>query len=191
MWEDPANAQGGKWVLTMKSNPPLLDQCWSWLAMALIGEEFDDYGEDVCGAVVSLRSKVDRIQLWIRGKDDVERVNGVGKKLVSLLDVSEADGIGLEFQVTSLSVSKGQSELTSILSVRSTTATTAHPPTSSFPSTHPSHNRPSEHLSTQIMQVAQRLILPSAAGQELGQWVVSGPAGHGDQDAVGRLPTKR
>jgi len=100
MWEDEANADGGKWVLTMKSNPQLLDRCWSWLTMALVGEEFDE-GDEICGAVVSLRSKVDRIQLWIRSKDDVERVNGIGKKLVKILDVSEADGIGLEFQYNS------------------------------------------------------------------------------------------
>ena len=67
--------------------------------MALVGEAFDE-GEEICGAVVSLRSKVDRIQLWIRGKEDVERVNGIGRKLVKLLDVTEADGIGLEFQVS-------------------------------------------------------------------------------------------
>lgn len=97
MWEDEANANGGKWVLTMKQNPQLLDRCWMWLAMALIGEDLDD-GDEICGAVVSLRSKVDRIQLWTRSKEDVERINGIGKKLVKLLDVSEADGIGLEFQ---------------------------------------------------------------------------------------------
>jgi translation initiation factor 4E len=98
MWEDEANANGGKWVLTMKNNPILLDRCWSWLAMALVGEELED-GDEICGAVVSLRSKVDRIQVWTRSKDDVERLNGIGKKLVKLLDVSEADGIALEFQV--------------------------------------------------------------------------------------------
>jgi translation initiation factor 4E len=49
--------------------------------------------------VISLRNKVDRIQMWTRSKDDVERLNGIGKKLVKLLDVSEADGIALEFQV--------------------------------------------------------------------------------------------
>ncbi|KAG9311895.1 translation initiation factor eIF 4e-like domain-containing protein [Chiua virens] len=97
MWEDAANAQGGKWVLTMKNNPALLDRCWTWLAMALVGEELEE-GDEICGAVVSLRSKVDRIQLWTRNKDDVERLNGIGKKLVKLLDVSEADSIGLEFQ---------------------------------------------------------------------------------------------
>ena len=97
MWEDPANANGGKWVLTMKNNPQLLDRCWSWLAMALVGEDLDE-GDESCGAVVSLRSKVYRIQLWTRSKEDVEKINGIGKKLVKLLDVSEADGIGLEFQ---------------------------------------------------------------------------------------------
>ncbi|KAH7882266.1 translation initiation factor eIF 4e-like domain-containing protein [Phlebopus sp. FC_14] len=97
MWEDAANAQGGKWVLTMKNNPTLLDRCWAWLAMALVGEELEE-GDDICGAVVSLRSKVDRIQVWTRSKEDVEKLNGIGKKLVKLLDVSEADSIGLEFQ---------------------------------------------------------------------------------------------
>ncbi|KAF8631102.1 hypothetical protein AX17_005147 [Amanita inopinata Kibby_2008] len=97
MWEDPANANGGKWVLTMKNNPALLDRCWGWVAMALVGEELEE-GDDICGAVVSLRSKVDRIQVWTRSKDDVEKLNRIGKKLVKLLDVSEADGIGLEFQ---------------------------------------------------------------------------------------------
>lgn len=53
----------------------------------------------IAHAVVSLRSKVDRIQLWTRSKEDVERINGIGKKLVKLLDIGETDGIGLEFQV--------------------------------------------------------------------------------------------
>ncbi|KAF8168893.1 eukaryotic translation initiation factor 4E-1A [Pholiota molesta] len=79
MWEDPANAEGGKWVLTMKNNPALLDRCWGWLAMALVGEELEE-NDEICGAVVSLRSKVDRIQVWTRSKED------------------RADNIGLEFQ---------------------------------------------------------------------------------------------
>ena len=106
MWEDPANSNGGKWVLTMKNNPSLLDRCWTWLAMALVGEELEE-GDDICGAVVSLRSRVDRIQVWTRSKDDVERLNGIGRKLVKLLDVSEADGIGFEFQVCTLVTVRG------------------------------------------------------------------------------------
>lgn len=117
MWEDPGNANGGKWVLTIKNNPQLLDRCWAWLAMALVGEELDEKDE-VCGAgayyclqifiwlerlciVVSLRAKIDRIQLWTRGKDDVEAINSLGKKFIKLLDVAEEQGVGLEFQVRS------------------------------------------------------------------------------------------
>ncbi|KAI5891924.1 translation initiation factor eIF4e [Schizophyllum commune H4-8] len=86
MWEDPAIANGGKWVLTMKNNPQLLDRCWNWLVMALVGEELEEGHDEICGAV------------WTRGKDDVQRLNGIGKKLVKLLDISEADGLGLQFQ---------------------------------------------------------------------------------------------
>ncbi|KXN84467.1 Eukaryotic translation initiation factor 4E type 2 [Leucoagaricus sp. SymC.cos] len=85
MWEDPANANGGKWVLTMKNNPELLDRCWSWLAMALVGQELED-GDEICGAVVSLRTKVDRIQLWTRSKDDVEKLNTIGKRMYNTED---------------------------------------------------------------------------------------------------------
>ncbi len=104
----------------MKSNPELLDRCWSWLAMALVGEELDERDE-ICGAgtlalqflvtsrdgsycssVVSLRTKLDRIQLWTRSKDDVERINSIGKRVVKLLDVATEPGIGFEFQVIRL-----------------------------------------------------------------------------------------
>jgi len=48
---------GGKWVLTMKNSPALLDWCWNWLMMGLVGEELED-GNEIC-AVVGLRTKVD------------------------------------------------------------------------------------------------------------------------------------
>ena len=128
MWEDEANANGGKWVLTMKNNPQLLDRCWTWLAMALVGEDLDE-GDEICGAVVSLRSKVDRIQLWTRSKDDLERINGIGKKMVKVLDVSEADSIGFEFQVRVYSLD--ENSLTQ--PVYSTTAMTVHHQTNSCP----------------------------------------------------------
>ncbi|KIY65297.1 translation initiation factor eIF4e [Cylindrobasidium torrendii FP15055 ss-10] len=106
MWEDPANKNGGKWVLTMKNSPELLDRCWFDLCMALVGEQIEttsgeeDQGE-ICGAVVSLRSKVDRIQVWVRSKDNVGRVNDIGKKIVEVLGVGEQDSVGVEFQYNS------------------------------------------------------------------------------------------
>jgi len=48
----------------MKNDLVLLNQCWQWLTMALGGKELDE-GNEICGAIVSLRSKVDHIQLWM------------------------------------------------------------------------------------------------------------------------------
>jgi translation initiation factor 4E len=145
MWEDEANANGGKWVLTMKNNPQLLDRCWNWLAMALVGEDMDE-GDEICGAVVSLRSKVDRIQLWTRSKEDVERINGIGRKMVKILDVSEADSIGFEFQVWSYSRSRGDGSLTQMAG--SITATTVRNQTDSSPSKQSPHLHIAPHSPT-------------------------------------------
>lgn len=163
MWEDEANANGGKWVLTMKNNPALLDRCWSWLAMALVGEELEDTDE-ICGAVVSLRSKVDRIQVWTRGKDDVERLNGIGKKLVKLLDVSEADSIGLEFQVRDKRIFHLLRTYTSVC--LSTTVMIVHSPTSSSRSS-PCHKHPTALPLLQVTPIKTLLAQGTPTAQSI------------------------
>ena len=52
MWEDEANKLGGKWIVRMRKG--LASRAWEELLFALIGEQFD-FGNDICGAVVSLR----------------------------------------------------------------------------------------------------------------------------------------
>lgn len=101
MWEDPANADGGKWTVSFSkasTNPAMLDRSWMWLVLALIGEELD-FDDDVTGAVVSIRPKADRISLWIRGRRDVSRVNALGKKLSDLLEIEKEPGVSLEFSL--------------------------------------------------------------------------------------------
>ena len=155
MWEDEANANGGKWVLTMKNNPQLLDRCWSWLAMALVGEDLDE-GDEICGAVVSLRSKVDRIQLWTRSKEDVEKINGIARKMVKLLDVSETDGIGLEFQVrVRLTLTGRVGYANGVRGPCSIIATTVPSRINSSPSRR-SHSRPTARRSTASRQASAR-----------------------------------
>ncbi|KAH8917152.1 translation initiation factor eIF4e [Atractiella rhizophila] len=98
MWEDTANQDGGKWVLTVKKpDNELLDRCWMWLVLALIGEVLDEKDE-VCGAVVSLKPRGHRIQLWTRSKSDVEGINSLGKRLIKLLEIEQEPGIQFEFQ---------------------------------------------------------------------------------------------
>ncbi|KAG0275242.1 hypothetical protein BGZ95_009044 [Linnemannia exigua] len=106
MWEDPANANGGRWIVTLLTkNPELLDRCWMELAYALVGEQLD-LGDDICGAVLSRRTKADRLAVWVRDKDNVEAINGIGKRLVKFLDLRK-EAISMEFLITTDAKSSG------------------------------------------------------------------------------------
>ncbi len=69
MWEDVHNINGGKWILEFskglnRESNPHLDEIWLEVLLCLIGEGFNDFGEEICGAVVNIRSKEDRISVW-------------------------------------------------------------------------------------------------------------------------------
>lgn len=64
MWEDKANKNGGRWMITLNRNQrPELDRYWIDTVLCMIGEAFDSFDE-VCGAVVNIRSKGDKIGEW-------------------------------------------------------------------------------------------------------------------------------
>ena len=107
MWEDPANARGGKWVISMR-NPALLDRCWTWLVFGLVGEELDA-GDDICGAVMSRRGRGDRIAVWVRDKDNTDVINSIGRRLLSLLDLKNERTISMEFQLNEDALRTGTS----------------------------------------------------------------------------------
>ncbi|KAK4688120.1 translation initiation factor 4E, partial [Tremellales sp. Uapishka_1] len=99
MWEDPANARGGKWVLHFKAAPAVLDGSWANLTMAMVGEILDP-DDEVCGIVVSSRPRIDRLQIWTRGREDVEKVNQIGKRIMDTLALEGRDleVVSMEFQ---------------------------------------------------------------------------------------------
>lgn len=88
-WEDPINANGGRWILTMhkksfdeKTN---IDKYWLETVLLMIGEGFeDDVGEYVVGAVVSIRAKCNRVAVWTTTCDQ-EPANSIGKTFKSRL----------------------------------------------------------------------------------------------------------
>ncbi|KAF8936768.1 hypothetical protein BGZ47_009331 [Haplosporangium gracile] len=127
MWEDPANASGGRWIVTLLTkNPELLDRCWMELAYALVGEQLD-LGDDICGAVLSRRTKADRLAVWVRDKDNVEAINGIGKRLIKFLDLAK-EKISLEFQITTDAKSSGLlKSYTSLETIRKELAWEAEP----------------------------------------------------------------
>jgi translation initiation factor 4E len=103
MWEDPANANGGKWVILFRSAPYLLDFAWANLPMALVGEILDPE-DKVCGVVASSRPKVDRIQVWTRSRDDVEGINLIGRRILESMSLEgrESENMSMDFQVCRL-----------------------------------------------------------------------------------------
>ncbi|KAK5993425.1 Eukaryotic translation initiation factor 4E-like 3 [Cladobotryum mycophilum] len=64
IWEDEVNRKGGKWVVRMKKG--VADRFWEDLLLSLIGDQFGDAGEDVCGAVLSMRNGEDILSIWTR-----------------------------------------------------------------------------------------------------------------------------
>lgn len=69
VWEDDENRKGGKWIMRLKKG--VADRYWEDLQMAIIGDQFAEAGEEVCGAVLSVRSGEDVLSVWT--KNDVGR----------------------------------------------------------------------------------------------------------------------
>lgn len=54
-FQDDANKMGGKWIIRLRKG--LASRCWENLILAMLGEQFM-VGEEICGAVVSVRFQV-------------------------------------------------------------------------------------------------------------------------------------
>uniref|UniRef100_A0A8C1F4N0 Eukaryotic translation initiation factor 4E family member 2 n=2 Tax=Cyprinus carpio TaxID=7962 RepID=A0A8C1F4N0_CYPCA len=67
MWEDDANKSGGKWIIRLRKG--LASRCWENLILAILGEQFM-VGEEICGAVVSVRFQEDIISIWNKTASD-------------------------------------------------------------------------------------------------------------------------
>jgi translation initiation factor 4E len=71
-WEDPANAEGGKFVYALLKKDTKLGKCdeaWLFTVLAMIGETMDRSGDQINGAVVSIRKQQDRVTLWLKSSD--------------------------------------------------------------------------------------------------------------------------
>ncbi|KAF9887322.1 hypothetical protein FE257_010317 [Aspergillus nanangensis] len=64
VWEDEANKKGGKWIVRLKKG--VADRYWEDLLLAMIGDQFAEAGDEVCGAVLSVRSGEDVLSVWTR-----------------------------------------------------------------------------------------------------------------------------
>lgn len=46
--------------------------------LCLVGEAFDDHSDDVCGAVVNIRTKGDKIAIWTTDYENKDAITHIG-----------------------------------------------------------------------------------------------------------------
>jgi translation initiation factor 4E len=56
----------------------LLDYYWLELLMSMIGEQYEELGSNICGAVVNVRNKGDKVSLWTRDATKIEANRRIG-----------------------------------------------------------------------------------------------------------------
>ncbi|XP_044460649.1 eukaryotic translation initiation factor 4E-1-like [Mangifera indica] len=88
-WEDPICANGGKWTLIFPRGKS--DQCWLYTLLALIGEQFD-HGDEICGVVVNVRPRQEKIALWTKNAANEAAQLSIGKQWKDLLDYHDPIG---------------------------------------------------------------------------------------------------
>lgn len=89
MWEDKQNVQGGRWLLQTAKNSrdKLLDTYWLETLLLLVGERFAEDADEVCGAVVQIRNRGDKLAIWTRDftkKESVLRIGRIFKAALNL-----------------------------------------------------------------------------------------------------------
>ncbi|AES64084.1 putative translation Initiation factor eIF-4e [Medicago truncatula] len=88
-WEDPICANGGKWTVQFSRGKS--DTSWLYTLLAMIGEQFD-HGDEICGAVVNVRSRAEKISIWTKNAANEAAQVSIGKQWKEFLDYNETIG---------------------------------------------------------------------------------------------------
>lgn len=90
-WEDPTCARGGKWSITSPRGKSVTDTLWLYTVLDMIGEQFNE-GDEICGAVVSIRTRLEKLALWTKTASNEAAQMSIGKQWKDLLDYHEKIG---------------------------------------------------------------------------------------------------
>lgn len=98
MWEDKANRAGGRWLINLdrKQREADLDRVWLEILLCMVGEAFDEHSEDVCGAVVNIRPKIDKIAVWTANGQNSNTVLEIGRRLKERLNLGHNCSLGYQ-----------------------------------------------------------------------------------------------
>ncbi|AWO97415.1 Phosphatidylinositol-4-5-bisphosphate 3-kinase catalytic subunit alpha [Scophthalmus maximus] len=84
MWEDDFNRSGGKWIIRLRKG--LASRFWENIILAMVGEQFM-VGEEICGAVVSIRFQEDILSIWNKTSNDQTTTSRIRDTLRRVLNL--------------------------------------------------------------------------------------------------------
>lgn len=84
MWEDEKNKIGGRWIVRLRKG--LASRCWENMILAMLGEQFM-VGEEICGAVVSVRHQEDIVSIWNQNSNDTQSKQRIRDTLTRVLNL--------------------------------------------------------------------------------------------------------
>ncbi|CAL1267855.1 unnamed protein product [Larinioides sclopetarius] len=98
MWEDSRNKQGGRWLLNVQKSQRNTDlnNYWLEILLCLIGEAFGEHSDDVCGAVVQIRNKGDKLAVWTADVKHHDSIMKIGQIIKERLNLHPRNVIGYE-----------------------------------------------------------------------------------------------
>jgi len=98
MWEDSRNKQGGRWLINVNKAQRMTDlnNYWLEILLCMIGEAFDEHSDDICGAVVQIRSKGDKLGLWTADVKHQDAIMKIGRTIRERLNLHPRNMIGYE-----------------------------------------------------------------------------------------------
>uniref|UniRef100_T1IXQ5 eIF-4F 25 kDa subunit n=1 Tax=Strigamia maritima TaxID=126957 RepID=T1IXQ5_STRMM len=107
MWEDDRNKQGGRWLINLNKNQRSveLDNFWLETLLCLIGEAFEEQSDEICGAVVNVRPKGDKLAVWTATARKMEPSIKIGRKLKERLNIPSKITIGYQAHIDTMSKS--------------------------------------------------------------------------------------
>uniref|UniRef100_A0A3B1KHZ4 Eukaryotic translation initiation factor 4E family member 1B n=1 Tax=Astyanax mexicanus TaxID=7994 RepID=A0A3B1KHZ4_ASTMX len=83
-----------------KVNPRVYKACFFLLCilqlLCMIGEGFGSYSRDVCGSVINVRAKGDKIAVWTTNTENAEAVTHIGRKYKEILGLPSKLVIGYQ-----------------------------------------------------------------------------------------------
>lgn len=86
IWEDEANRRGGKWIVRIPKG--IAGHYWETIVLSIIGEQFD-VGNEICGAVLSVRFSEDIIAIWNRHASNIDALHKIRDMLYKLLKLPD------------------------------------------------------------------------------------------------------